>query len=116
MPAEPGVALRRSCPPAGAAPAAAAGRPADLKRELGPGVRVAEHRGTGLVRFVGARGAHRRPAGSVRPRRRDAARAFLDRHGAAFGIRDQARALRVESARGGSRPSVRFRRRGGDPQ
>jgi bacillolysin len=101
---------------AGAAPAAAAGRAADLKRELGPGVRVAEHRGTGLVRFVGARGASpiARPAGvSASAAPSVAARAFLGRHAHAFGIRDQARDLRVtaseRSTGGGS--TVRFQQR-----
>jgi bacillolysin len=101
---------------AGAAPAAAAGRAADLKRELGPGVRVAEHRGTGLVRFLGARGRRpiARPAGvSASAAPSVAARAFLGRHGRAFGIRDQARDLRVtaseRSTGGGS--TVRFQQR-----
>jgi bacillolysin len=95
----------------GAAPAAAAGRAATLKRELGPGVRVSEHRGTGLVRFVGAAAGRpiARPSGlpaSVAPG--IAARAFLDRHGDAFGIR--ARDLRVSATARGTagRSTVRF--------
>ena len=75
----------------GVAPAAAADRAAALKRELGPGVRVAEHRGTGLVRFVGTSAGRpiARPSGlSASAAPSAAARAFLGRHGDAFGIRD----------------------------
>ena len=103
-----------------AAPAAAASeRAAALRRDLGSGVKVAQHRGTGVVRFVGAAAGKRiaRPSGvSASAPPADAARAFLGRHADAFGLRDQARELRVESARGGSRPSVRFQQvEGGVP-
>ena len=103
-----------------AAPAAAASeRAAALRRDLGSGVKVAQHRGTGVVRFVGAAAGKRiaRPSGvSASAPPADAARAFLGRHADAFGLRNQARELRVESARGGSRPSVRFQQvEGGVP-
>ena len=97
----------------GVAPAAAADRAAALKRELGPGVRVSEHRGTGLVRFVGTSAGRpiARPSGlsaSVAPS--VAARAFLGRHGDAFGIRDQARDLRATATARGTagRSTIRF--------
>ena len=103
-----------------AAPAAAASeRAAALRRDLGSGVKVAQHRGTGVVRFVGAAAGKRiaRPSGvSASAPPADAARAFLGQHADAFGLRNQARELRVESARGGSRPSVRFQQvEGGVP-
>jgi len=95
----------------GIAPAAAADRAAALKRELGPGVRVSEHRGTGLVRFVGTSAGRpiARPSGlsaSVAPSA--AARAFLDRHDDAFGVR--ARDLRATATVRGTagRSTVRF--------
>ena len=73
-----------------------------------PKARIAFHRETGLVRFMGSNpGAPiRRPAG-VGPAASSAAiaRAFLDRHGRAFGIEDQAGELRVTSTR--SAPSGR---------
>ena len=97
----------------GVAPAAAADRAAALKRELGPGVRVSEHRDTGLVRFVGTSAGRpiARPSGlssSVAPS--VAARAFLGRHGDAFGIRDQARDLRATATARGTagRSTIRF--------
>jgi len=99
---------------ASATPALAAGaRAATLKRELGPGVRVAEHRETGVVRFVGTAAGRpiARPRGlGSSPTAARVARAFLDRHGDAFGIRDQARELQVvgsEAATAG-RAAVRF--------
>jgi bacillolysin len=97
----------------GVAPAAAADRAADLKRELGPGVRVSEHRGSGLVRFIGTSAGRpiARPRGlSASAAPSTAARAFLGRHGDAFGIRDEARDLRVtKSVRGAAgRSTVRF--------
>jgi bacillolysin len=95
-----------------AAPAAAASqRAAALRRDLGPAVRVAQHRETGAVRFVGAAAGKPipRPSGvSASAPPAEAARAFLSRHGDAFGLRDQARELRVEASRGGARSSVRF--------
>ena len=103
-----------------AAPAAAASqRAAALRRDLGSGVKVAQHRETGAVRFVGAAAGKRiaRPSGvSASAPPADAARAFLGRHADAFGLRNQARELQVESTRGGSRPSVRFQQvEGGVP-
>lgn len=94
-----------------ASPALAADKTAALKRELGPGVRVAAHAETGQVRFVGAgRGPaipSGAPPGASAP---EAARAFMRRHGKAFGISDPGRELRVESSdslrRG--RSTVRF--------
>jgi bacillolysin len=103
-----------------AAPAAAASeRAAALKRDLGSGVKVSQHRETGAVRFVGAATGKRiaRPSGvSASAPPADAARAFLGRHADAFGLRSQASELRVEATRGGSRPSVRFQQvEGGVP-
>ena len=103
-----------------AGPAAAASqRAAALRRDLGPGVKVAQHRETGAVRFVGAAAGKRiaRPSGvSASAPPADAARAFLGRYADAFGLRNQGRELRVESTRGGSRPSVRFQQvEGGVP-
>ena len=97
-----------------AGPAAAASREAAaLRRDLGPSVRVAEHRETGKVRFIGT--AAGRPIARPRGVRataspRVAARAFLARHGKAFGLAEPAQELRVESSHGGSagRSSVRF--------
>jgi len=84
---------------------AATGEAAALRRDLGPSVRVAEHRETGKVRFVGASAG--RPIARPGNLRSSAgapqvARAFLDRHGAAFGIDDQAEELRVESSHSGA--------------
>lgn len=91
-----------------AAPAAAASqRAASLRRDLGSGVKVAQHRETGTVRFVGA-AAGKRIAPASGATATDSARTFLGRHADAFGLRDQARELRVESTRGGALPSVRF--------
>ena len=103
-----------------AAPAAAASqRAAALRRDLGSGVKVAQHRETGAVRFVGAAAGKRiaRPSGvSASAPPADAARAFLGRHADAFGLRNQASELRVEATRGGARPSVRFQQvEGGVP-
>ncbi|MDP9295022.1 MAG: M4 family metallopeptidase, partial [Actinomycetota bacterium] len=93
--------------------AAVGDRAAQLKRELGQGVRVAEHRETGMVRFVGTTSGKPipRPSGlgaSAPPR--TVARAFFERYGDAFGIRDQASELRV-TATGvgtGGHSAVRF--------
>jgi bacillolysin len=103
-----------------AAPAAAASqRAAALRRDLGSDVKVAQHRETGAVRFVGAAAGKRiaRPSGvSASAPAADAAREFFARHGDAFGLRNQARELRVEATRGGARPSVRFQQvEGGVP-
>ena len=87
---------------AGGGAAAAGGGQADQKRELGPRARVAIQQATGRVRFIGSAPGRpiARPRG-VRPSAppRTIARAFLDRHGGAFGIRDQQRELRVTSSR-----------------
>ena len=98
---------------AGATAAGQAGRDA-LERRLGPGVEVAYHAGTGLVRFIGTASGEpiAQPsgvpasAGTV-----ETARAFLARLGSTFGVADQATELRVTSvsrARAG-RSVVRFR-------
>ena len=97
-----------------ATPASAASRDNEaLKRWLGTGVRVAEHRETGKVRFVGTRAGQpiARPGGlsrSASPSR--VARAFFESHGDAFGIGDQARDLRVTGTEAGAagRTAVRF--------
>jgi Zn-dependent metalloprotease len=103
-----------------AAPAqAAADKAAALKRELGPGVRVAAHAETGQVRFVAAGRGAAIPSGAARGASApEAARAFLRAHGTAFGIADPARELRVESneALRPGRSTVRFQQlRGGLP-
>ena len=80
-------------------PPAHASRTSDaLKRELGPSVKVAAHAETGQVRFVGAAA---RPIETGAATDREAARAFLARHGDAFGGGE----LEVTSSRGSS---VRF--------
>ena len=93
--------------------ATAAGHAEQLKRELGAGVRVAEHRETGRVRFVGApagRPISRPPGVDASAPPAQAARAFLDRYGDSFGIRDQARELRATATVPGvgGRSTVRF--------
>ena len=90
---------------------AASDKAAALKRELGPSVKVAGHAETGQVRFVGAAPGHAIPSGAAPgASAREAARSFLSAHGAAFGVRDQARDLRVEASKTfrGGRSSVRF--------
>jgi bacillolysin len=92
---------------------AASNEAAALKRALGPNVRVAEHRETGLVRFVGTAAGKpiSRPAGLTRSSSSSqAARGFLERHGKAFGISDQSRELRVAATEAGTsgRSAVRF--------
>jgi bacillolysin len=88
-----------------AAPAHASRASDALKRELGPGVRVAAHDETGQVRFVGA--AARPIDTGAASSRREAARAFLARHGDAFGAADPGD-LEVTSVHGSS---VRFQQR-----
>ncbi|MGH2653460.1 MAG: M4 family metallopeptidase [Actinomycetota bacterium] len=82
-------------------PAAGAGEPPG-SQQVPPGAQVASHRETGEVRFMGS--APGRPI--ARPTSVGAsapstaiARAFLQRYGRAFGIRDQAKELRVMSTR-----------------
>ena len=90
---------------------AASGQAAALKRELGPGAKVATHGETGQVRFVGAPAGRALPSGAARgASAREAARAFLGSHGKAFGLSDPARDLRVEKSHAfpGGRSSVRF--------
>ena len=61
-------------------------------------MKVAQHRETGAVRFVGAAAGKRiaRPSGvSASAPPADAARAFLGRHADAFGLRNEASELRV---------------------
>ncbi len=90
---------------------AASGQAAALKRELGPGAKVATHGETGQVRFVGAPAGRALPSGAARgASAREAARAFLGSHGKAFGLGDPARDLRVEKSHAfpGGRSSVRF--------
>ncbi|MGH2657149.1 MAG: M4 family metallopeptidase, partial [Actinomycetota bacterium] len=84
-----------------AVPPAGAGEPPG-SQQVPPGVRVASHRETGEVRFMGS--APGRPI--PRPTSVGAsassaaiARAFLQRYGRAFGVRDQAKELRVMSTR-----------------
>ena len=100
--------LTSASPALGASQDAAA-----LKRELGPNVRVAEHRETGKVRFVGT--AAGKPIARARNLSRSAspsqvARAFFGSYGAAFGIGDQASELRVTGTEAGTggRSAVRF--------
>jgi len=87
--------------PGSAALAGVGDEAATLKRELGPDVRVAEHRETGKVRFLGTHPgrpiARPRGVGASAPPGR-VARAFLDRYGDAFGVRDQERELRQTSS------------------
>ena len=89
---------------------AASGEAAALKRELGPGVRVAEHHATGKVRFVGT--AAGRPIGRPAGLRAGAsprllATTFLNRHAKAFGFR--AGSLRVTASKTtAGRSAVRF--------
>ena len=95
-----------------AAPAHASRASDALKRELGPGVRVAAHGSTGQVRFVGTAAGRPipRPAGvSATAPPREAARAFLARHRTAFGLR-AADALQVTASKAGlaGRSAVRF--------
>jgi bacillolysin len=90
---------------------AASDKAAALKRELGPSVKVAGHAETGQVRFVGAAPGDAIPSGAAPgASAREAARSFLSAHGASFGVRDQARDLRVEASKTfrGGRSSVRF--------
>jgi bacillolysin len=97
-----------------ATPAVAVSRDtAALKRALGSNVRVAEHRETGKVRFVGTTAGKpiARPSGLSRSASPAlVARAFFGSYGAAFGIRDQATELRVigTEAGTGGRSAVRF--------
>ena len=84
-----------------AAPAHASRASDALKRELGPGVKVAAHGETGQVRFVGAAA---RPIETGAASARDAARVFVARHGDAFGGGDLAITSSHDS-------SVRFQQR-----
>ncbi|HYM56954.1 MAG TPA: M4 family metallopeptidase [Solirubrobacteraceae bacterium] len=99
--------------PGAAAVAAVGDRAARLKRELGQGVRVAEHRETGKVRFVGTEPGKpiSRPAGlSASAPPKTVARTFFERYGDAFGIRDQAHELRATASQSATagRSAVRF--------
>jgi Zn-dependent metalloprotease len=89
------------------------GERSSLSSLIDSGARVAYHSETGKVRFIGSapRSPFSRPpelGPSTSPTA--VARAFLDRHGKAFGISDQARELRVTSARtvSAGRSVVRF--------
>ena len=92
---------------AGATPALAASREAAaLKRTLGPGARVADHRETGKVRFVGSAPGDpiARPSGlSATDSPATVARAFLTRQADAFGLAGRGQALRVTGTAGGAR-------------
>jgi bacillolysin len=84
-----------------AMPAAGAGEPPGSP-QVPPGARVASHRETGEVRFMGSAPGRPIPrptsVGASAPSTA-IARAFLQRYGRAFGIRDQAKELRVISTR-----------------
>ncbi len=99
-----------------AAPDAAEKRAKELEQRLGGGVEASPHSATNRVRFVGTAPGRpiSRPAGvppSAPPQ--SAARAFLDLYGDSFGVRDQARELKVEEVADAprGRSSVRFQQR-----
>jgi bacillolysin len=96
-----------------AAAATAAPGAGSSAQQFGPGVRTAQHDATGKLRFVGTapgKPIPRPPGVAATAAPQVAARAFLRAHGAAFGLRDEARELRVAGVRSGSRgrSSVRF--------
>lgn len=91
------------------------GETASRQPVVPPQARIAVHEGTGKVRFIGSepgRPLPRPPGISASASPQAIARAFLDRYGASFGIRDQAAELRVRSSGppsgAGGRSTVRF--------
>ena len=74
-------------------------RAAGLERELGSGIQVRLSAETGLVRFLGAdprRPVKRPPGLDANVGAESAARAFLQRYGQYFGVRDQRRQLELD--------------------